>query len=368
MFSSTRRTFSGQSLINKSHIRLCRRGSRCEATNTQTKQNTNCVCPSTKVLCQAVDMKQLPYALLPRLVLEGNLAGRGTASQGLQLSLPRGTLFFCFFFQSELKENRSTDTSTTSSEPKQKGAGSFQWGIDGTTASPGPWEPLLTQQTLWPLSHVMLKVHWEKLRVTSQNYHLSSLSPFFLSLGEGSHTLIPGPTFSLPFVLLSCPLSIQDPCCPPKPKRWLRWNRAARCPPSLASDLCLQVDDVLPHQRDSGAGLLPLHRVQLQRRYGQGLQVFAHPCRGWLRCSPDSLPWPLQRSLLSVLLMSKQAGLEQCSQSATLSNYWLKSAWNRLHYFRGDFLTVTLWIIALWGKHRIRWCLVYINLTLWGCI
>lgn len=72
-------------------------------------------------------------------------------------------------------------------------------------------------------------------------------------------------------------------------------------PPSVPSDLRLQVDDILPHQRDGGARLLPLHRVVVPGRGGEGFQVLADPCRGRLWDTPDSLPRPVQRSLLFVL-------------------------------------------------------------------
>ena len=63
------------------------------------------------------------------------------------------------FFPPKLKDKRSTDMSTTSSEPWLKSSGSSQWSVNGTTTSPGPWKPLiaaLTLLTFWALWHEML--------------------------------------------------------------------------------------------------------------------------------------------------------------------------------------------------------------------
>lgn len=67
------------------------------------------------------------------------------------------------------------------------------------------------------------------------------------------------------------------------------------------SHLCLQVHDLLAHQRNGGAGLLPLHRLQLEGRGRHCFQVLPHP--GWRGVGlSDALPCPLTRGLLLVLM------------------------------------------------------------------
>lgn len=67
-------------------------------------------------------------------------------------------------------------------------------------------------------------------------------------------------------------------------------------PPPTCSDLSLEIDDVLTHQRDRGARLLPLHAPQLQRGRRQRLQFLLHP-RGRPVGFPKALPGPLVRRL-----------------------------------------------------------------------
>ena len=78
-------------------------------------------------------------------------------------------------------------------------------------------------------------------------------------------------------------------------------KRVVRMRPLTGSHLCLQVHDLLTHQRNGGAGLLPLHRLQLQRRGCHCLQVLPHPGGGGVGL-PDALPRPLTRGLLLVLM------------------------------------------------------------------
>lgn len=101
---------------------------------------------------------------------------------------------------------------------------------------------------------------------------------------------------------------------PPVPGVW---------PPPACSDLGLQVDDVLAHQRDGGARLLPLHTPQLQGRRWQRLQLLLHP-RGRPVGFPEALPGPLVGRLLLFWLLAsgqwtggagRQAGREQRMQS-----------------------------------------------------
>lgn len=67
------------------------------------------------------------------------------------------------------------------------------------------------------------------------------------------------------------------------------------------SHLCLQIHDLLSHQRNGGTSFLPFHCLQLQGGGSQRLQVLLHP--GWGRVGlPDTLPCPLTRGLLLVLV------------------------------------------------------------------
>lgn len=71
------------------------------------------------------------------------------------------------------------------------------------------------------------------------------------------------------------------------------------------SHLRLQVHDLLTHQRDGGAVLLPLHCLQLQRGGRHSLQVLPHPGRRGVGL-PDALPRPLTGGLLLVLMRQKE--------------------------------------------------------------
>lgn len=77
--------------------------------------------------------------------------------------------------------------------------------------------------------------------------------------------------------------------------------------PDSRSHLCLQVHDLLAHQRNGGAGLLPVHCLQLQRRGRHCLQVLPHP--GWGGVGlPDALPRPLTWGLQFVLVGRETRG------------------------------------------------------------
>lgn len=78
-------------------------------------------------------------------------------------------------------------------------------------------------------------------------------------------------------------------------------------PPPTCSDLSLEVDDVLAHQRDRGARLLPLHAPQLQRGRWQWLQLLLHP-RGCPVGFPKALPGPLVGRLLLLRLLAMGGG------------------------------------------------------------
>lgn len=77
------------------------------------------------------------------------------------------------------------------------------------------------------------------------------------------------------------------------------------CGLEATSHLRLQVHDLLAHQWNGGAGLLPLHCLQLQRGGGHCLQVLPHPGRRGVGLS-DALPRPLTRGLLLVLKGKKR--------------------------------------------------------------
>lgn len=51
-------------------------------------------------------------------------------------------VIYIFFLQSQVKEKkREAQTCLPHLEPRLKGSGVSQWRANGTTASPGPWEP-----------------------------------------------------------------------------------------------------------------------------------------------------------------------------------------------------------------------------------
>lgn len=74
-------------------------------------------------------------------------------------------------------------------------------------------------------------------------------------------------------------------------------------PPPTCSDLSLEVDDVLAHQRDCGARLLPLHAPQFQWGWRQRLQFLLHPRRRPVGF-PKALPGPLVGCLLLFWLLA----------------------------------------------------------------
>lgn len=80
-------------------------------------------------------------------------------------------------------------------------------------------------------------------------------------------------------------------------------------PPPTCSDLSLEVDDVLAHQRDRGARLLPLHAPQLQWGRWQRLQFLLHPRRRPVGF-PEALPRPLVGCLLLFWLLASGRGTE----------------------------------------------------------
>lgn len=220
--------------------------------------------------CRVLDSKQETGPLCSlALSYFGRLLGWKKSSQKFRLFLQRyredtPRYIILFFSKVKLKEKRSTDMSTTSSEPRLRGSGNSQWSIDGTIASPGPWKPPIAPLTLWPSEHSDTRCFKSTQRSYIKhpiNTSTSPSLPSFLLLAEGLKTLIQGPTFSLSWFRLLYPYRIP----------FLNQNggqgeiRWLRKPPSFPSDLCLQVNDVLTHQRNGGAGLLPLHRVQLQR-------------------------------------------------------------------------------------------------------
>lgn len=84
-------------------------------------------------------------------------------------------------------------------------------------------------------------------------------------------------------------------------ERWKKKDVVGVGGPECGSHLRLQVHDLLAHQGNGGAGLLPLHRLQLQRGRRHRLQVLPHPGRGGVGL-PDALPRPLTRGLLLVLM------------------------------------------------------------------
>lgn len=196
-----------------------------------------CVPIYQRAECWTPSMKLVPYGLLPCPILEGNLAGR---SQAFRLFLPRSRedtpcYIILFFSKVELKEKRSTDMSTTSSEPRLKVSGNSQWSVNGTKASPGPWKPLIAPLTLWPSEHSDTRCFKSTQRsyIKTSHHHHNLHSSILLSLpscsGWGFEDIDSGTNF-LTF-LASSTLSIQDPI--PKPKRWPRWNQVASLAPFL---------------------------------------------------------------------------------------------------------------------------------------
>lgn len=74
-----------------------------------------------------------------------------------------------------------------------------------------------------------------------------------------------------------------------------------------SSDLRLQVDDLLAHQRDCGAALLPFNCLELQRRCRQRLQLWADPGGGRVGLR-DALPGSVAGGLWLVLLGGGETG------------------------------------------------------------
>ncbi len=122
---------------------------------------------------------------------------------------------------------------------------------------------------------------------------------FFLLLA-----LLPPHIFALGFIQpLSRSTEQGSVCvvCPLVCLRALAKKEVVGVRPESGSHLCLQVHDLLAHQRNGGTGLLPLHRLQLQRGGRHCLQVLPHPRWGGVGL-PYALPRPLTRCLLFILM------------------------------------------------------------------
>lgn len=134
----------------------------------------------------------------------------------------------------------------------------------GTTASPGPWKPLIAPLTLWPSEHSDTRSPHREATLNTPSPPLTvhlSFSPFLPALAEGwRHWFWDQLSYFLGFLY-----SIHTGYHSKTKKVTKVKSGGLASPPSFPSDLCLQIDDVLSHQRDGGAGLLPLHRVQFQR-------------------------------------------------------------------------------------------------------
>lgn len=157
-----------------------------------------CVRPSSQ--CRSLDSKHKKLSHLPSCLVVYWKVTWLITSQVLWWLLPsrsrEGTpSWYCLniFSKAELKEKRSTDMSTTSSEHFQV-QGNSKWGVNGATTSPGPWTPLISALNIFiALWQEMLQVH---NREATFNIPSPAPSlPFYPqpSLADGLKTLILGP-------------------------------------------------------------------------------------------------------------------------------------------------------------------------------
>lgn len=212
-------------------------------------------------------MELVRYAPLPCPILEGNLAGKRAKSSGCPPPRSReDTPCYVILFFSKVKW-RKKEAQTCRPHLLDPG-----WRVqetpgrstNGTTASPGPWKPLIAPLTLWPSEHSDTRSPHREATLNTPSPPLTvhlSFSPFLPALAEGwRHWFWDQLSYFLGFLY-----SIHTGYHSKTKKVTKVKSGGLASPPSFPSDLCLQIDDVLSHQRDGGAGLLPLHRVQFQR-------------------------------------------------------------------------------------------------------
>lgn len=180
-----------------------------------------------------------PFCSAP--FLEGELAGREAAKSYGWSSREAGrthqSIVITFFSKVELKEKRSTDMLTTSSEPRLKVSGNSQWSINGTTTSPGPWKPLVAPPSLCPSEHSAVRYS----KSTQRSYIKHPMTPFlplslpswsdwgFEDIDSGTYVL----AFSLSWFPLLYPYRIPFPN---QKGDWgeIRWLRLPPFPPQTS--------------------------------------------------------------------------------------------------------------------------------------
>lgn len=147
----------------------------------------------------------VPYAPLPCSIPEVKLAWRGAAKSS---SCPpkkwggQAVLHYFLFFSPKLSKGKKKHRDVSHIFWTQ--ADGFRK-LSGTTASPGPWKPLITPLTLWTSEHCDIR---SPHREATLNIPPSlTLHPFCLLSGSGwgLKTLILRPTFWLSWFPLHYP-------------------------------------------------------------------------------------------------------------------------------------------------------------------